>query len=80
MSRLNGTVKWFDAKKGFGFILGPEGEDVFVHYSGIETEGFKSLKDGEAVEYELVEGAKGHSARGVRRPASAADDGKHGPP
>ncbi len=51
-----GTVKWFDTKKGFGFIIGPEGQDVFVHFSSIEGEGFKSLKDGETVEYELPNG------------------------
>jgi CspA family cold shock protein len=72
MSRLIGTVKWFDAKKGFGFILSPEGKDVFVHFSSIETDGFKSLKDGESVEYELVEGAKGLSAKNVRRPLAAS--------
>lgn len=70
MSRLTGTVKWFDAKKGFGFILSPDGKDVFVHFSSIETDGFKSLKDGEAVEYELVEGEKGLNARHVRRPTA----------
>ena len=72
MSRLIGSVKWFDAKKGFGFILSPEGKDVFVHFSSIETDGFKSLKDGESVEYELVEGAKGLSAKNVRRPMPAS--------
>jgi cold shock protein len=72
MSRLIGTVKWFDAKKGFGFILSPEGKDVFVHFSSIETDGFKSLKDGESVEYELVEGAKGLSAKNVRRPMATS--------
>lgn len=64
---LRGQVKWFDPKKGFGFILGPEGKDVFVHYSQIEGEGFRSLKDGEEVEYELVEGEKGAQARNVHR-------------
>lgn len=76
MSRLKGTVKWFDAKKGFGFVLSPEGKDVFVHFSSIEDEGFRTLKDGEIVEYELVSGEKGLSAKSVRRvnakaPASA---------
>lgn len=74
-SRMNGTVKWFDAKKGFGFILSPDGKDVFVHFSSIESDGFKSLKDGEPVEYELVEGAKGLSAKNVRRSPEAAVDG-----
>jgi len=67
MSRITGSVKWFDAKKGFGFILSPEGKDVFVHFSSIEGDGFRSLKDGEAVEYELVTGDKGLHAKSVRR-------------
>ena len=60
-----GTVKWFDAKKGFGFILNPDGEDVFVHFSSID--GFRVLKDGERVSFEQLAGAKGLSARRVRR-------------
>ncbi|MGA3068246.1 MAG: cold-shock protein [Tepidisphaeraceae bacterium] len=64
---LNGTVKWFDSKKGFGFILNPDGVDVFVHFSSIQGDGFRSLKDGEHVEYEQVTGAKGLSAQTVRR-------------
>ncbi len=63
----NGQVKWFDSKKGFGFILGPQGQDVFVHFSSIQGDGFRSLKDGEAVEYELVQGEKGFSAALVNR-------------
>jgi len=66
MSR-QGQVKWFDPKKGYGFIIGPEGQDVFVHYSEIQGEGFRSLKDGEAVHYELVESPKGFQARTVHR-------------
>ena len=62
-----GQVKWFDPKKGYGFILGPEGQDVFVHYSQIQGDGFRSLKDGEDVDYELVEGDKGMQARTVQR-------------
>jgi cold shock protein len=62
-----GTVKWFDSKKGFGFILSPDGQDVFVHFSSILGDGFRSLKDGEAVEYELLQGDKGMSAEKVRR-------------
>ena len=53
---IHGQVKWFDPKKGYGFIVGPEGQDVFVHFSQILGDGFRSLKDGEAVDYELVEG------------------------
>ena len=62
-----GTVKWFDSKKGFGFILGGEGEDIFVHFSVIQGDGFRSLKDGEAVEYEVERGNKGLLAKSVRR-------------
>jgi CspA family cold shock protein len=68
---LTGTVKWFDSKKGFGFILNAEGKDVFVHFSSIEGEGFRALKDGEAVEYEPAAGAKGLQAKVVRRVAAA---------
>jgi CspA family cold shock protein len=62
-----GTVKWFDSKKGFGFILNTEGKDVFVHFSTIDGDGFRSLKDGEKVEYEQITGEKGLLARNVRR-------------
>lgn len=62
-----GPVKWFDPKKGYGFIVGPEGQDVFVHYSQIKADGFRLLKDGEEVDYELVEGDKGWQARDVQR-------------
>jgi len=62
-----GTVKWFDSKKGFGFILNSDGTDVFVHFSSIQGDGFRSLKDGEKVEYEQVVGTKGLSALAVKR-------------
>jgi len=62
-----GTVKWFDCKKGFGFILNDGGQDVFVHFSSIQGDGFRSLKDGEKVEYEEVTGDKGLHAHSVRR-------------
>ena len=62
-----GTVKWFDSKKGFGFLLNAEGKDVFVHFSTIEGDGFRSLKDGEKVQYEQVEGLKGLHAQHVLR-------------
>ena len=63
-----GKVKWFDPKKGYGFILGNEGQDVFVHYTSIVGDGFRALKDGEMVDYELVRGEKGLQARNVVRP------------
>ena len=62
-----GTVKWFDVKKGYGFILSPDGKDIFVHFSAIEGDGFRSLKDGEKVEYELHDGGKGLHALQVKR-------------
>ena len=68
-----GQVKWFDSKKGYGFIVGPEGQDVFVHYTHIGGDGFRSLKDGETVDYEVVEGDKGLQARAVLRVASEAE-------
>jgi CspA family cold shock protein len=61
-----GTVKWFNTKKGFGFITPDEGgEDLFVHYSEIKTDGYASLKDGQKVEYEIGEGKKGPCATNV---------------
>lgn len=67
---LKGAVKWFNDAKGFGFIEHNDGQDVFVHYSVIEWDGFKTLKDGEEVEYELKEGQKGLHAARVRRPVA----------
>lgn len=64
---LKGTVKWFNDAKGFGFIEHTSGKDVFVHYSVIASEGFKTLKDGEPVEYEMREGPKGLQAVKVLR-------------
>ena len=63
----NGTVKWFNAKKGYGFISDEEGKDVFVHFSALNMDGFKELKDGERVEFEVVEGEKGPQAANVVR-------------
>jgi len=62
-----GTVKWFNEAKGFGFIAQSEGDDVFVHYSAIEGDGFKSLMDGDRVEFEVTNGPKGLSAKNVRK-------------
>lgn len=61
-----GTVKWFNAEKGFGFIAREDGPDVFVHYSEIEGGGFRSLEENQRVEFELTQGAKGLQASGVR--------------
>lgn len=63
---LNGTVKWFNDKKGFGFITTEAGDDVFVHYSAIETDGFKTLAEGQKVTFELTEGARGQQAGNVQ--------------
>jgi CspA family cold shock protein len=60
-----GTVKWFNAKKGFGFISREDGTDVFVHFSSINSDGYKSLKDGDSVEFSVVEGEKGKQAEDV---------------
>ena len=62
---LNGTVKWFNGEKGFGFITGEDGSDVFVHFSQINKDGFKTLEEGEAVTYEVVDGDKGPQATNV---------------
>ncbi len=62
-----GTEKWFNATKGFGFISTENGDDVFVHYSAIETDGFKTLDEGDAVEFEIVEGDKGPQAQNVSK-------------
>lgn len=63
----SGRVKWFDNKKGFGFISNEEGADVFVHYSAIQGAGFKTLKEGEPVLFELIESDKGLKAQNVSR-------------
>lgn len=62
---MKGTVKWFDAKKGFGFIEQVSGEDVFVHFRAIQGDGYKSLKEGQIVEYGVEDGAKGPQATAV---------------
>jgi CspA family cold shock protein len=61
-----GTVKWFNAEKGFGFIAVDGGQDVFVHYSAIQMDGYKSLDEGQRVEFEVVQGSKGPQADAVR--------------
>ncbi|MEY4564833.1 MAG: hypothetical protein RLZZ618_4110 [Pseudomonadota bacterium] len=69
-----GTVKWFNDAKGFGFIEPQEGgEDVFAHFSAIQMEGFRTLQQGEQVDYELVQGPKGRLAQNIRPSAVATD-------
>ncbi len=62
---VKGTVKWFNATKGYGFISAENGEDVFVHYSAIQGDGFKTLEEGQNVEFEIVQGEKGPQATNV---------------
>ena len=66
---MRGTVKWFNEGKGFGFIAQETGEDVFVHFSQIEGDGFKTLNDGDPVEYDVTRGPKGLAATKVRKVA-----------
>ncbi len=67
MPRINGTVKWFNDAKGFGFIQRDGGPDVFVHFSAIQANGFKSLAEGDKVEFEIVDGQKGPQAANVTK-------------
>jgi CspA family cold shock protein len=67
MARINGTVKWFNDAKGFGFIQREGGPDVFVHFSAIQSNGFKSLAEGDRVEFEIVDGQKGPQAANVTK-------------
>ncbi len=64
---MKGQVKWFNEKKGYGFITKEDGTDVFVHYSGIASEGFKTLYEGDHVEFEITTGPKGPQASNVRK-------------
>ena len=63
--RETGTVKWFNEKKGFGFIVREQGEDVFVHYTSIKTDGFRTLQEGQKVEFSIGQGEKGPQAHDV---------------
>jgi len=62
---MNGTVKWFNSDKGFGFITGDDGKDVFAHFSQINSDGFKTLDEGQAVSYEVAQGPKGPQAENI---------------
>jgi cold shock protein len=67
VDRLKGTVKWFNNAKGYGFLGREDGPDVFIHYSAITSEGYKSLQEGDLVEFEIVQGAKGPQAANVTK-------------
>ena len=62
---MKGTVKWFNAEKGFGFITGEDGKDVFAHFSQINADGFRTLEEGQSVEFEVTQGAKGPQAENI---------------
>ncbi|AKL95961.1 cold shock protein [Clostridium aceticum] len=62
---MNGTVKWFNAEKGFGFITGEDGKDVFAHFSQINSSGYRSLEEGQKVSYDVVQGPKGPQAENI---------------
>lgn len=75
LSQITGTVKWFDPRKGFGFIIGPDGQDIFVHFTVIDGEGFRVLKDGSQVTYDAEHNEKGWRAVKVYREQQESDEG-----
>ncbi len=72
-----GTVKWFSNQKGYGFITPENGKDVFVHFSAIQGDGYKSLNEGETVEFEIANGPKGEQAVNVTRSGSGQAQSRH---
>lgn len=64
---MKGTVKWFNSQKGYGFISDETGNDVFLHYTGLNMNGFKTIDEGQEVEFDVVEGSKGHQATNVTK-------------
>jgi len=73
-----GTVKWFNSRKGYGFIATADGTDVFVHYSSISSDGYKTLAEGDAVSFDIVQGEKGPRAENVAPPSAAKPETKNG--
>jgi CspA family cold shock protein len=67
MFNMQGKVKWFNAEKGYGFIESEEGSDVFVHFSAIQMDGYKALEEGQSVQFDIVQGARGPQASNVTR-------------
>jgi CspA family cold shock protein len=72
--KIDGNVKWFNPRKGFGFIATPDGRDIFVHYSSISGDGYKTLTEGDAVTFDIVEGDKGLRAENVIVTSASATD------
>ena len=78
MDRIQGKVKWFNNRKGYGFVGRDDGDDVFVHYSAIDGDGFKTLQEGDLIEFEVVQGQKGPQADKVTKVSDAGDSGGAG--
>ena len=78
MDRIQGKVKWFNNRKGYGFVGRDDGDDVFVHYSAIDGDGFKTLQEGDLIEFEVVQGQKGPQADKVTKVSDAGDTGDTG--
>ena len=78
MDRIQGKVKWFNNRKGYGFVGRDDGDDVFVHYSAIDGDGFKTLQEGDLIEFEVVQGQKGPQAEKVSKVSDAGDSGEGG--
>ncbi|MGD2093926.1 MAG: cold shock domain-containing protein [Phycisphaerales bacterium] len=72
--KIDGTVKWFNPRKGYGFIATPDGRDIFVHYSSISSNGYKTLAEGDSVTFEIVEGDKGLRAENVVHKSTSASE------
>ena len=74
LTEVTGVVKWFDPRKGFGFIIGPDGQDIFVHFTVIEGDGFRVLKDGSSVTYDAEHNEKGWRATRVHRETTESEN------